>query len=356
MKTRFVVSLLGALFAYPSSAFAADDFASAAQKLLEQSGDVSQLSKAIAVPAPEEFIISRDPPGMQSARPFERDVVRDERSQNTEKGQAVNGTLYTVIAPIYLGGGPDGGNTSFVRFYNRNTFSTTFTVAIVGYRTDSTVDSGSTILGTAVVTVPSTASPQYSIEDIFDAAGIDTVACPSTCPANVYQGVALYVRSPSTDVGYQHVIFNRNSLFFENATICGDTSLSDGLANPYVAFAVDAHTSIIGNLGYPGSIVFHNYASTNTEYTFYLTDANTGAVMGRVITTLLANTTYVLPVSWFETQSGRTPSATQGHVNILAFKVVNGSVAKVNAVMGNLIYNQGLQAYINMSQVCYVSH
>jgi len=348
----FQVAILTFIFT-SSVAFAQDHRAETATGHLSSARaamGLGDIGDSAAPFAPERFIISRDPPGMTAARP----PIKNAEKDDVERSQSVNGQTYTVIAPIFLGGGPDGGNTSFIRFYNRELHTSSFTVNIVAYKTDTLTDSQSTVLGTATVTVPKGASPQYSIAEIIAAAGIPIIACPTTCAPNVYQGAALYIRNVDDDVGFQHVMFNTNSLFFENMTLCADESMSDGSTQPYMGSAINVHSSLIA--AYPASLVIHNFGGTNGIYEIYISDARTGNTVGLYTTTLLANTTYVMPESFIEAQAGWAPNASQGHININVYRTSGGIVQLTNAVIGQLIYNQALRAYINMSQVCKILH
>ena len=70
MKAKLIIALLALSWSFPSSAHAAEDFASAAQeKLLELGVIEPELAQKSAIAVPEKYIISRDPPGMLSARP-----------------------------------------------------------------------------------------------------------------------------------------------------------------------------------------------------------------------------------------------------------------------------------------------
>ena len=302
---------------------------------------------------PSEYVISQDPPGIVTAQPAPLAAKRE----GIEKPAAVSGQLYSVVAPIYLGGGPDGGNTSYLRLYNAQHASSTFTVKIVGFKTDNLNDSQSTSIGTAFLTVPATASIQYSINEIFSAAGVSSVACVGTCAPNVYQGVSLYVANTNhVFSAFQHVIYNSNSRFFENMSICGDTSLSDGRYFINSSNIINVHTTTV--VGYPAFIMFHNYSAFNTAYKFEIYDSRTGLYKGPYVATALANTTYMIPMSTLQAQVGWAPTATEGHANVIIF---NADIAtNPNAIYygyaGQMIYNNALQAYINMSQICNVAH
>ena len=138
-------------------------------------------------------------------------------------------------------------------------------------------------------------------------------------------------------------------------TVCGDTSLSDGLYFAGSGNLINIHTSRI--VGYPSSILFHNYGSTNAVYSFNVADARTGLFIGSQRVSVLANTSYVIPMSWFEDNLGWVPNSNQQHANIVVFPDLSSVTANpYRAVTGQIIYNASLQAYINMTQICHVSH
>jgi len=291
-----------------------------------------KLAATTALPAylPDEFIIASAPRGMAVAMPGKSSLTSEVERQN-----AVSGQTYTVISPIFLGGGPDGGNTTYIRFYNFELRSSTFTINVVAYP-------GANIIGTATATVPSAASRQYSIADILTAAGV---------PLNLNGavGAALYVRNPDVGVAYQNVIYNSNSRFFENMTQCGDTSLSD--LNRTV---INVHTSTI--IGYPSSILFHNYSASDIPYRGFVVDSQTGALVSSSSYrfTARANTSYLIPMSAIQNAIGWAPGPSQFHANILFG--TEFSTDTYRAIVGQMIYNEELQAYINMTQTCVVTH
>jgi len=343
---RMRAATLGAIFAAFLTPATAQEVEQAAVRLqaAREAAGVTGIGDVPPPQAPDEFIVSRDPPGMHAAPPRFRAEPRE-----AERPQAVNGQNYTVIAPLYLGGGPDGGNTSYIRFYNRELTTSVFNVNVVAY-TSSSTNSQSTVLGTARVTVASNASPQYSIGEIQSAA-----FGSSTLPPG-YLGASLYVTNVDDQVGYQHVVYNANSRFFENVTLCADESMSDGSSQPYMGSAINVHTWSYYMYDYPSSLVIHNYGSTNGFYEIYLQDSRNGQYAAYYPVTLLANTTYVIPLRSIQQAAGWSPFDVQSHVNVQVFRTVGGQVQLTNAVIGQMIYNQALQAYINMSQICTVTH
>ncbi len=341
---------------------AEDGKAEAEGRLQKNNEDAPNDATDWPVSLPERFIVSKAPPGLREAPPTPKLTIT-ERNSTIEKSQAVaNGQFYTVISPIYIGGGFDGGNTSYVRLLNRETNTVVFTISIVGYKAgDSNIgNTQSAVLGTATATVPKFASRQYSVPDILSAAGVSL--CLSGDCTNQYSGLALYVKTNSTSTtlkpGFQHVMYNSNSFFFENMTICGDLSLSDGNGtNNYTADLINVHTSIVASLGYPSTIFLHNYASSSDVYKFYISDSDSGLTLGIQNVTLEANASYAIPMSWFEDKAGVTPYMQHGHYNISVYKLnAVGSLTPLNITMGTGVYNKQLRAYLNMSAVCQISH
>ncbi len=307
---------------------------------------------------PSQYLTSVAPTGLDLEPPAA--PAAPQTTSTREKPAAVTGELYTVVAPLFLGGVPDGGNISFVRFFNDSGHTTTFKVNVVGFKTDSTTDSASTILGTTNISVPSYASPQYAATDILSLIGWSSVACPVACLEHAYQGAALYVTTPDTKTAYQHVVYNPASKFFENMTLCGDKSYSDYKAAGNWIEMVNVHTSRLSD--YPAYITIHNYAAGNRTYGFLFYDARTGMTTEPVAVVLkatLGNSSYRLPVSYFESLAKFVPSDQQLHMNVLVAEYdLNGSqaIGEIKAVAGLLVYNSALQSYVNMTQTCQITH
>ena len=68
-------------------------------------------------------------------------------------------------------------------------------------------------------------------------------------------GVSLYVTNVDSAVAYQHVIYSPATGFFENMTLCNDTTLSD-----LNRALINVHTSQIPS--HPSYVLLHNYASS----------------------------------------------------------------------------------------------
>jgi hypothetical protein len=105
--------------------------------------------------------------------------------------------------------------------------------------------------------------------------------------------------------------------------------------------------------------MFHNYSAINRSYDFFIADARTGIQQGVWSMIALANTTYQIPMSAFETGIGWVPTASQGHANITVFPseaTPENPTPDYYGYAGQMIYNQALQAYINMSQICRLAH
>jgi hypothetical protein len=277
---------------------------------------------------PDQFLISRGPPGSGLDAP----IAPAQSAPAVEKAQALNGLNYTVVSPIYLGA---NNNTSYVRFFNENSFTSITSVTLVG-------NASGTIYGVTNVTVPSGASPQYSIYDLAAAAG----AGP---PFGADVTYSLYLRNGDTNSGFQHVIYNSFSGFFENVSIC--TYLPGYNYSNLNQAAMNVHTTSIPN--YPSLVLIHNYLNFSVTMNLDVYDARTGAFRGRFSGTAAANGGYAMPMSYIQQQIGWSPGPTDYHANIL---VTSPDTTGFYALVGQNIFNSQLSTYINMSQICYINH
>lgn len=307
---------------------------------------------------PSRFLTSRGLPGMEMGAPPINNPVTSQAT--VEKPSGISGELYTVVAPIFLGGAPDGGNTSFLRFFNDSGHNTTFKINVVAFKTDSTTDSSASSLGSLTLTVPDSASLQYSANEILSTIGWGSIACPVACLEHAYQGVGFYLTSTDISTAYQHVIYNPNSHFFENMTICGDKSYSDGRIFGSWMNLINVHTSRLAD--YPAYIILHNYSTGNRRYGFLFYDARAGIgspPVAVVIKNTLANSSYTIPMSWFEGEAKWAPAESQLHLNAVIVEYdLNGSraIGEIKATAGLLIYNSALQSFVNMTQTCQLLH
>ena len=253
------------------------------------------------------------------------------KSQGKEKAAAVDGRSYSVIAPIYIG---SAGNTSYVRFGNGNARTSITTVVIVGNVTGRNY-------GTVTVTVPSGASPQYSITQILSAGEVTELVGGDL-------GYSLYVRNPDLYSYFQHVLYNSFNSFFENMSIC--TYLPNLDYSTLNQGAINIHTSRI--IGYPAQVVLHNYLSQSVAFSIDVYESNTGAFKGTYSGTGVANGTYAIDFTTIQNAIGWFPTASEFHANI---QVRSSTVTGFYAVVGQQIFNSGLSAYLNMSQICYMN-
>ena len=101
-----------------------------------------------------------------------------------------------MVSPTYTGA---NGSTSYLRLFNGNqSAAATFTIVVVGTCTGNTY-------GTANISVPSDASPQFPLSTILTLAGAGAL---SGCDSNSGDGYALYIQSTEPTAGYEHVTFN----------------------------------------------------------------------------------------------------------------------------------------------------
>lgn len=115
------------------------------------------------IPMPEEFVTGRAPEGFSGAGTVGRGVSLSELGQDRarEGANALDGNLYTVIAPTFDG---SDGNVSYFRFVNLSGGTATVNVSVVGHPSALTY-------GMATLFIPNLASPQYSFSEILSASG-----------------------------------------------------------------------------------------------------------------------------------------------------------------------------------------
>ncbi|MFL2771427.1 MAG: hypothetical protein ACJZ9F_10490 [Rhodospirillaceae bacterium] len=248
---------------------------------------------------------------------------------------AVDGTQFTVLTPIFLG---EDNNYSYIRFPNGTDANATFYASVVGSPSAENY-------GTAVTTVAPFASPQFSINDILDAIG-------STGLAFGDDSISVYMSSPQggNGVGFQHVIWNSLTGFFENASICNYIPDMDySILNRAL---INVHTSRIPS--YPGIVFLHNYANFPITYLANIFDARDGMYLGSINFNMLANETFASELSLLESLIDFVPLANQYHVNIL-FEPYRTEVNTYTALAAQGIDNLQLSAYTNMSVYCAIN-
>ncbi|MDX2223357.1 MAG: hypothetical protein SFV21_11435 [Rhodospirillaceae bacterium] len=242
---------------------------------------------------------------------------------------AVDGKTHAVIAPAFTGA---DGNLSFVRFLNTSaTAASTFTVTIVGTPTGREY-------GSTTYNVPARASPQHSFNNILAQANAGSLTGGDT-------GYSIYLRNPSIDSGFQHVIFNGANQFFENLSACQFFQGTQYLR--VVGWLPNVHTTRLA--AFPMRLFVHNFNNVGGNFRITAFDAVTGGKINDTVVTVAANETLTMLVSALETALNFTPTASQLHLNILV-EAADGGTS--NAVATAAVFNSTLNALIGMSTVC----
>ncbi len=255
------------------------------------------------------------------------------QSQGAERASALNGVLYAVISHTLNGA---GGSLSYIRLVNAAETKTKFNITVVGSPSGRTY-------GSADIEVNAMASPQYSLTQILsltksaDLSGGDTT-------------YSLYLQNPEHLAGYQHIVYNSNTRFFENASACNSLLAQHQISDLVSLTLPNVHTSRLPD--FPSVVQIHNYWDLPITYRVTVTDSATGAVIGTVDLPTVANASYSYPFSFFEQKLNWTPSASQFHANLF-FKEIGGGFPPVN--LAQSVRNQALGADINMSVVCSVN-
>jgi hypothetical protein len=248
-----------------------------------------------------------------------------------ESPQALNGSSYTILTPILDG---DDGNTSYVRFYNTNTnIPVVITATVIGTTTGN-------VYGSALITVPAMASPQYYFQQITNAAGVVNYVGADT-------GFSFYLRSSDDNTLFQHIAYNAQSRFFENLSICyWDSARSySGMAR----YLGNIHTSSVYMTEYPSAVMLHHYGATTVRYSARLYRSTDGKYLGGMNFNMFANETFVAPISFYENTIKWVPAPEESHVNIVFDRDDGGTFI---AMAGHAVYNARLNAYLNMTQFC----
>jgi len=253
-----------------------------------------------------------------------------------ERGQAVNGVLYAVIAPLHV----TPPFLSYIRLVNAGEATATFWITVVGSGT-------ATAYGPAVFEVPTAATLQLSLSQILAAANAGTRDA-----ADVQ--FSFYIQSEAPLAGYQHVTLNETVHYFGNASVCKYTlqEAQRDLASQVMLPSI--HTSRLAALGYPSKIELHNFANAPITYRFFVRDEATGALLnpGGLDFPAAANASYTIPWTDIETQIGFTPTETQLRVNLV---VVDAAGAPPQILLSQTIQNDVVTAPINMTTTCAVN-
>ncbi len=284
-----------------------------------------------AYPIPTSFFLG-NAPATPAVAPAAKSPASAAPAATIEKPQAVNGTLYAVVAPTYNG---TGGTTSYLRLFNGGAAAATFSITVVGSPSAFTY-------GVATFSVPSGASPQYSLQEILTAANAAALNDTS---------FSLYIQSAEPSAGYQHVTFNTTNLFFENSSSCAYAlnHTIKSLVDSQVLMNV--HTTLFPT--YPAQVEIHNTWNASVNYKVTVREAKTGVVKGQVPVTITANTTYIKPMSFFQDAVGWTPGSGEFHANLVVTNAAGGAPA---VMLGQSIVNQTVSnALVNMSAACAVN-
>lgn len=251
-----------------------------------------------------------------------------------ERPQAVNGSLYAVVAPLYIG---TGGFYSYLRLFNGGAATASFTVTVVGSPT-------ATNYGAATFQIPPRASIQYSMSQVLVGANA-TIRAPDT-------NFSFYIQSTGPLAGYQHVTHSPEAVFFQNASVCKWTIQDAVGAVAPSAILTHVHTSRLAVQGYPSAIELHNFATTAATYRFTIIEATSGNIVGEMNFPARANASYTIPWADIERQINWSPQESQIYANI----VVSDTSGAVPAVLlGQTVINDRLNATLNVTTMCAVN-
>lgn len=252
-----------------------------------------------------------------------------------ERPQAVNGSLYAVVAPLYLGLNNDP--ISYLRLFNGGGSTATFTVKVVGSPTGRDY-------GTATFEIPTAATRQLALFEVLQGAGA-SIEAPDT-------NFSFYIQSAEPLAGYQHVTHKPSVSYFENAAVCKATIQDVILAASSQMVLPSIHTSRLAAAGYPSSIELHNFANAAITYRFFVRDEITGRLIGQTDFSAQANSSYTIPWSQIESAVGWSPASNEIRANLI---VTDPSGAPPAILLGQTIINNTLGVTLNMTTMCAVN-
>ncbi|MEQ1883338.1 MAG: hypothetical protein ABL878_20490, partial [Burkholderiales bacterium] len=216
-------------------------------------------------------------------------VISDMTAQ-CDIGGLFNHTTRPTLATgsVYSSGNMTG--QSFLRFYNPASSDGSVTVTLY----DSTTG-GSSLGQWTSPPIPAGAQVQYPIGSIEAAIGL--MKRPS-----------YFIEVDSTVFGYfQHVLWRAPDGAISNFSTCGGTVTND----PAVLLAV--HSSGVGAIGYPSTVIVNNSGTAATEATLGIYNAASGKKLGSFRTALIpANGQLQFTSSTLESSARITPDPTVG--------------------------------------------
>ena len=289
-------------------------------------GFLSAVPQAAAAEAPQAAELA--------TLPFQISRAPAAAVPDRERAQAVNGSLYSVVAPLYIG---TGGFYSYLRLFNGGSSTATFSVTVVGSPTG-------TNYGTATFQIPSRASIQYSMSQVLVGANA-TIRSPDT-------NFSFYIQSTEPLAGYQHVTHSPSASFFQNASVCKYTIQDAISAVAPSAILTHIHTSQLASQGYPSAIELHNFANAAVTYRFTVIESTSGAIVGEMNFATRANASYTIPWEDIERQIRWTPESGQIYANMV---VSDTSGATPAVLLGQTVINDRLGATLNVTTMCAVN-
>lgn len=244
---------------------------------------------------------------------------------NPATAQAIDGSLYGVIGPTF-----SGTLNSYIRLFNGGGAASTFNITLVGSPSGRTY-------GTAAISIPKNASPQYSLASIVSLANAAALNGGD-------KSYSMYIKNSEIASGFQHVTYDSFTGFFENVNACRYT-----FNNPNVL--INVHSSLFA-ANYPSVVELHNYYSAATTYSLTVVDGVTGATLGSMNQNVGANATVELSILTIEQAIGFAPTANQQHLNIF---VTNPSGGEAKQIASHLVNNVPLHAALNLTTICAIN-
>jgi hypothetical protein len=217
---------------------------------------------------------------------------------------------------------------SFLRFYNAGGVAGTVTVTLSDYASGLALGQW-----TSPSIAPGTA-PQYPIS-IIESALTGSSAKPA------FYSVTMQAQFNGT---FQHVLWKPGDGTLTNLSTC------DSGTSPVLTRVANVHSSALGSLGYPSTIVVYNTSAVAAPVVLHVADAVTGASLGTYApATIPANGQMVLAIPAFEAALGITPDMLKsGAMSHYIITVQNLFIGYIQ----HLVNNTQVGVITDMSTVC----
>lgn len=239
--------------------------------------------------------------------------------------QTVAATFYPSLRAGLIFSTAQNTSQSFLRFYNSGTTAGAVTVTLAD------PVSGATLARWTSLSVPVGTAPQVSISQI-EAAATSSFIKPSYYSATIV---------PEFVGTFQHALWRTADGTLTNLSTC-----SSGVTAPPKRLT-NVHSSLIGDAGYPSSVVIYNTGTTAASAELSVYNSTNATLLGTFISGSIQPTgQIVVPIVQIEESARIFPS-----VSAIPHYVI-GVQSQFTGYLQHLVFNQRAGVTSDMTTVC----